>query len=93
MFEKGKDVSVVSMPSIKTFNGQSKEYQEKVLPSDVRKRVSVEMGSCQAWGKFVGLDGKSLGIDEFGLSGNGPTIVKKFGFTPENVVKTVESLY
>ncbi|BAP85306.1 transketolase [Paucilactobacillus hokkaidonensis JCM 18461] len=93
LFEKGKDVSVVSMPSIKTFNGQSKEYQEKVLPSDVRKRVSVEMGSCQAWGKFVGLDGKSLGIDEFGLSGNGPTIVKKFGFTPENVVKTVESLY
>lgn len=90
--KQGKDVSVVSMPSIKTFNAQSADYQEKVLPNEVRNRVSIEMGSCQAWGKFVGLDGKSLGIDQFGLSGNGQEIVKEFGFTPENVVAAVNEL-
>ncbi|WP_137597657.1 transketolase [Paucilactobacillus kaifaensis] len=93
LHDAGRDVSVVSMPNIKLFNAQSSEYQEQVLPNAVRRRVSVEMGSRQAWGKFVGIDGKSIGIDRFGLSGNGPTIVEKFGFTPENVVATVESLF
>lgn len=93
LIEQGKDVSVVSMPSIKLFSQQSKEYQESVLPTAVRARISIEMGSTQAWGRYVGLDGISMGIDTFGLSGNGDDIVKKYGFTTENVVKTVNKLF
>ena len=81
------------MPSIKLFSQQSKEYQESVLPTKVRARISIEMGSTQAWGRYVGLDGISMGIDTFGLSGNGDDIVKRYGFTTENVVKTVNKLF
>lgn len=90
--EKCKDVSVVSMPDPKTFDKQSNEYRDNVLPNDVRKRVSVEMGVTQAWGKYVGLDGKSLGVDTFGMSGNGGKVVARYGFTPEKVAAAVEEL-
>ena len=90
---EGKDVSVVSMPDQKEFDRQSAEYKESVLPNDVRKRVSVEMGVTQTWGKYVGLDGISLGISTFGESGNGAAVVERFGFTPEKVAAAVNSIF
>jgi transketolase len=90
---EGKDVSVVSMPDQKEFDRQSAEYKESVLPNDVRKRVSVEMGVTQTWGKYVGLDGISLGMSTFGESGNGAAVVERFGFAPEKVAAAVNSLF
>jgi transketolase len=81
------------MPDQKEFDRQSAEYKESVLPNDVRKRVSVEMGVTQTWGKYVGLDGISLGMSTFGESGNGAAVVERFGFAPEKVAAAVNSLF
>ncbi|RLK62510.1 transketolase [Atopobacter sp. AH10] len=85
--EKGVDVSVVSMPSQYRFKKASKAYQESVLPSAVRHRLAIEMGSSLSWGEFVGLDGDVLAIDRFGSSGSGSTVVEAYGFTAENIAK------
>lgn len=86
--EEGHDVSVVSIPSMNLFEEQDKEYRESVLPSSVRNRLSIEMGSTFGWERYVGLDGVTLGIDRFGASGNGPKVMAEFGFTAENVKAT-----
>ncbi|MGY3777433.1 transketolase [Isobaculum melis] len=88
----GKDVSVVSMPSFDLFEAQDEAYKESVLPKAVRKRVSVEMGATFGWERYVGLDGIALGIDHFGASAPGNTVIEKFGFTVENVVATFNKL-
>ena len=90
--ETGHDVSVVSMPAMNRFDKQSKEYQEAVLPSSVRKRVAIEMGASLGWHRYVGFDGELVTIDKFGASGNGNTVMKEYGFTVENVVATYLSL-
>ena len=90
--ETGHDVSVVSMPAMNRFEEQSKEYQEEVLPSSVRKRVAIEMGASLGWHRYVGFDGELVTIDKFGASGNGNTVMKEYGFTVENVVATYLSL-
>ena len=90
--ETGHDVSVVSMPAMNRFEEQSKEYQEAVLPSSVRKRVAIEMGASLGWHCYVGFDGELVTIDKFGASGNGNTVMKEYGFTVENVVATYLSL-
>ena len=90
--ETGHDVSVVSMPAMNRFEEQSKEYQEAVLPSSVRKRVALEMGASLGWHRYVGFDGELVTIDKFGASGNGNTVMKEYGFTVENVVATYLSL-
>ncbi|MCF6164546.1 Transketolase [Furfurilactobacillus rossiae] len=92
LWERSEDVSVVSMPSMDLFDAQPQDYKDEVLPRDVRNRVSIEMGSTSDWGKYVGLDGKVIGIDTFGLSGKGSEVIKHFGFTPETVVDTYASL-
>lgn len=89
---QGTDVSVVSVPSFDLFEQQSAEYKESVLPNAVRKRVAVEMGASFGWERYVGLDGKVIGIDKFGASAPGETVIKNYGFTVENVVNTVKSL-
>lgn len=89
---QGTDVSVVSVPSFDLFEKQSAEYKESVLPNAVRKRVAVEMGASFGWERYVGLDGKVIGIDKFGASAPGETVIKNYGFTVENVVNTVKSL-
>ncbi|WP_025728264.1 transketolase [Atopobacter phocae] len=91
--EEGIDVSVVSMPSQFRFKQQDAAYQESVLPNSVRNRMSIEMASTFGWGEFVGLDGVSLGIDRFGASGNGNTVMKEYGFTVENVVNLYRSTF
>lgn len=85
--DKGIDVSVVSLPAFNLFDEQSAEYKESVLPSAVRNRLSIEMGSTFGWAKYVGLDGVSVGIDTFGASGPANDVLKHYGFTVDNVVE------
>ncbi|WP_261810648.1 transketolase [Levilactobacillus humaensis] len=91
--KRSYDISVVSMPSMELFDKQSKDYRESVLPSDIKRRISIEAESTFGWGKYVGLDGTSVGIDTFGASGNGPAVQKHFGFTVDNIVKHFEMLW
>lgn len=86
--QSGKNVRVVSMPSFELFLKQDPEYQEKVLPKSIKHRVSIEMASTYGWGQFVGLDGAAIGINHFGESGDGDELIKKSGFTVDNIVKT-----
>ncbi len=88
----GKKVRVVSMPCTEAFDAQDAAYRESVLPSAVRARVAVEAGVTGFWGKYVGLDGKVVGIDTFGESAPAGELFKMFGFTVDNVVATANSL-
>lgn len=90
--KEGVDVRVVSMPCMDIFEKQSNEYKEKVLPKSVRARVAVEALSEFGWGKYVGLDGKTVCLDRFGASAPADVLFKEFGFTTENVVKAVKSV-
>ena len=86
------DVRVVSMPCMDIFEKQSLEYKEKVLPKAVRARVAVEALSEFGWGKYVGLDGKTVCLDRFGASAPAGVLFKEFGFTVDNVVKAVKEV-
>ena len=90
--EKGRKVRVVSMPSTDVFDAQDESYRESVLPAAVMARVAVEAGVTDYWRKYVGLDGKVIGLDTFGESAPADQVYKHFGITAENVVKAVESL-
>ena len=90
--KEGTDVRVVSMPSMELFDKQSAEYKESVLPNGVRKRVAVEALSDFGWYKYVGLDGKVIAMEGFGASGPAATLFEHFGFTVDNVVKTVKEV-
>ena len=90
--KEGVDVRVVSMPCMDIFEKQSLEYKEKVLPKAVRARVAVEALSEFGWGKYVGLDGKTVCLDRFGASAPADVLFKEFGFTVENVVKAVKEV-
>lgn len=92
LIKDGIDVRVVSMPSMDVFEQQSDEYKESVLPKSVRKRVAIEALSDFGWGKYVGLDGAYVTMHGFGASAPAATLFKEFGFTVENVVKTVKGL-
>lgn len=89
---QGKGVRVVSMPNWNAFDQQSAEYKESVLPAAITKRVAIEMGSSLGWHKYVGTEGKVIGIDGFGASAPGDLVVEKYGFTKENVLNQVQSL-
>jgi transketolase len=88
----GKKIRVVSMPSTNIFDAQDAAYRESVLPAAVTKRVAVEAGVTDGWWKYVGTNGKILGIDRFGESAPAGQLFKEFGFTVENVVKNVEAV-
>ena len=90
--KEGIDVRVVSMPCMDIFEKQPLEYKEKVLPKSVRARVAVEALSEFGWGKYVGLDGKTVCLDRFGASAPAGVLFKEFGFTVDNVVKTVKEV-
>lgn len=90
--KEGIDVRVVSMPCMDIFEKQPLEYKEKVLPKAVRARVAVEALSEFGWGKYVGLDGKTVCLDRFGASAPAGVLFKEFGFTVDNVVKTVKEV-
>ncbi len=90
--QDGIDVRVVSMPSMDLFDAQPQEYKDSVLPKSVRKRVAIEALSDFGWYKYVGLDGAVMAMKGFGASGPANLLFEKFGFTVDNVVKTVKSI-
>ncbi len=88
---KGVDARVVSMPSWELFEKQSAEYKESVLPKSVTNRVSVEAGSTFGWGKYVGSEGTSIGVDTFGESAPIEELYEHFGITTAKVVEAALS--
>ncbi|MGF0047524.1 transketolase [Streptococcus hyointestinalis] len=90
--EEGAKVRVVSVPSTDLFDAQDAAYKEEILPSNIRRRVAVEMAATQSWYKYVGLDGAVIGIDKFGASAPAQTVIDNYGFTVENVVNVVKGL-
>ncbi|NOQ49290.1 MAG: transketolase, partial [Nitrosomonadaceae bacterium] len=91
--QQGKQVRVVSMPSTNVFDQQDDAYKESVLPAAVSKRISIEAGVSDFWCKYVGLQGRTIGINTFGASAPGDVVMKHFGFSEENIIKqTLEML-
>jgi transketolase len=90
--EKGKKVRVVSMPSVDVFEAQDAAYRERVLPAAVSARLVVEAAVTAPWYKYVGMNGRVIGLDRFGESAPSDVLFKYFGFTVENVVRNVEEL-
>ena len=87
----GSKVRVVSMPSVELFEEQSKEYKEELLPLNIRRRVSLEMGNSALWYKYVGLDGLAIGIDKFGASAPANKVIEEYGFTVEAVGEKIKN--
>ena len=88
----GIKARLVSMPSTDVFEAQDDAYRESVMPSAIRARVAVEAAAADYWYKYVGLDGKVIGMRSFGESAPGPVLMKEFGFTADNVVATATQL-
>ncbi|HIF9092269.1 TPA: transketolase [Photobacterium damselae] len=89
---EGRKVRVVSMPATDVFDKQDAAYRESVLPSDVTARIAVEAGIADFWYKYVGFDGRIIGMTSFGESAPADQLFKLFGFTVENVVETAKEL-
>ncbi|MCG6424099.1 transketolase, partial [Vibrio parahaemolyticus] len=89
---EGKKVRVVSMPSTDAFDKQDAVYREAVLPSDVTARIAIEAGIADFWYKYVGFDGRIIGMTTFGESAPADQLFEMFGFTVENVVNTAKEL-
>jgi transketolase len=90
--ELGDGVRVVSVPCFERFNRESSEYREEVLPNSCRKRVAIEAGVTEIWYQYVGLDGKVVGLHEFGLSAPGAEVMKERGIDAEHVIDAARSL-
>jgi transketolase len=88
----GVSVRVVSMPCFELFEAQSPEYRDEVLPPASTARLAVEPGSTISWWKWVGLDGDVLGLDRFGASAPGTTVLEHLGFTDENIATRARAL-
>ncbi|MCW1928249.1 transketolase [Bhargavaea beijingensis] len=89
---EGIRVRVVSMPSWDRFEEQDAAYKEEILPKTVTKRLAIEMGASLGWHKYTGFEGDVLAIDTFGASAPGGTVMKEYGFTPENVAARFKQL-
>lgn len=87
----GSGTRVVSMPSFERFDRQPAEYRESVLPSTCTRRVAVEAGVSLTWGKYLGLDGRAVCIDRFGLSAPGGQVMETLGLTAEKVVAAAQA--
>jgi transketolase len=90
--ELGGGVRVVSMPCFERFNRQPQEYREEVLPNECRKRVAIEAGVTEIWYQYVGLDGKVVGLHDFGLSAPGAEVMKERGIDAQHVIDAAKSL-
>jgi len=88
----GDGVRVVSLPCFERFERQSADYIESVLPSSCTARVAVEAGVSSTWGKYLGLQGKAVCIDRFGMSAPGGTVMKELGMTAGNVAAAAKEL-
>jgi transketolase len=90
--ELGENVRVVSVPCFERFARETEEYREEVLPRACRRRVALEAGVKGLWYQYVGLDGKVLGLDRFGLSAPGAQVMKEFGIDAQHVIDAAKSL-
>jgi len=90
--ELGDGARVVSMPCFERFNRESEKYRDDVLPKSCRKRVAIEAGVAEIWYQYVGLDGKVVGLHEFGLSAPGAEVMKERGIDAKHVVEAAKSL-
>ncbi len=90
--ELGEGVRVVSMPCFERFNRQPQEYREEVLPNECRKRIAIEAGVTEIWYEYVGLDGKVVGLHDFGMSAPGPEVMKERGIDAQHVVEAAREL-
>ncbi len=90
--KKGIHVRLVNVASFELFQRQDRAYQEEVLPPRITTRVAVEAASSFGWDRYVGSEGRIMGIDRFGASAPGDLNMEKFGYTPANIAKTVESM-
>jgi transketolase len=90
--ELGDGVRVVSMPCFERFNRETEKYREEVLPKSCRKRVAIEAGVTEIWYQYVGLDGKVIGLHQFGLSAPGAEVMKERGIDAKRVVEAAKSL-
>lgn len=90
--ELGDGVRVVSMPCMERFDRQPDDYKESVLPKSCRKRVAIEAGVSGLWYKYVGSEGAVVGIDRFGISAPGDTVMSELGMTAANLVQVVKNL-
>ena len=90
--ELGGRVRVVSMPCFERFERESEEYREEVLPKSCRRRVAIEAGVPEIWYQYVGLDGKVVGLHEFGLSAPGVEVMKERGIDAQHVIDAAQSL-
>jgi len=90
--EQGVAARVVSMPSADVFEAQDQAYRDSVLPPANRHRLAVESAHVDYWWKWVGLDGRVIGMTSFGESGPGGEVLKHFGFTAENIVDVARSM-
>jgi transketolase len=88
----GRRVRLVSMPCCEAFDAQPAPYRESVLPASVTRRIAVEAGSTQSWWRYVGSQGRVMGIESFGASGKGPDLFKHFGLTAADLKAQVEQL-
>jgi transketolase len=88
----GAGTRVVSIPCFARFDRQPAAYREEVLPKSCRRRVSIEAAVSSSWSRYVGLDGVTLGIDRFGISAPGGTVMKELGMTAEHVIAAAKSL-
>jgi transketolase len=88
----GDGVRVVSVPSFRRFDNQPQAYKDEVLPPSCRRRVAIEAGVPDLWSKYVGLDGKTVGIPRFGLSAPGGKVMEALGITPQAVVEAAKSV-
>ncbi len=85
--QQGRQVRMVSMPSTDVFDAQDEIYKESVLPKSVGKRLAIEAGVSDYWCKYVGIEGRTIGIDTFGASAPGNVVMQHFGFSEENIIQ------
>ena len=90
--KSGRRVRLVSMPCTEVFDAQDEGYRETVLPRTLKRRLAVEAGATLSWWRYVGSDGRVLGIDRFGASGRATDLFPHFGFTVDNVTREIEGL-
>lgn len=89
---QGKKVRLVSMPSTDVFDVQDDKYKEQILPKKITKRLAIEAGVPDYWYKYVGLEGKTIGLARFGESAPGSIVMEHFGFSEENIVKCAKEM-
>ena len=89
---EGRKVRVVSMPCTSAFERQSAEYRQSVLPVEVGARIAIEAGIADYWYKYVGLDGRVIGMTTYGESAPAPALMEHFGFTLDNVLAVANEL-